>query len=225
MQLAYSSDVIKAKESAHKILNYIQEPTKIDPVKSPTRNRLIRPDFKGEIEFKNVWFRYPTRKNEWVLKGLNLHIYPNESVAIIGDSGCGKSTLINLLLRFYDVNYGEILVDGVNIQNYNLAQLRKQFGLVMQEPHIFNASIKDNILYGKDDASNEDIKRAAKLSNSLEFIVSDELAKIPPANPALLHRLMQERKQELLPKMGQTEFNACLRLLEELADVEQPVNP
>jgi ABC-type multidrug transport system fused ATPase/permease subunit len=71
-----------------------------------------------------VWFRYPSRKNEWVFKGLNLTINPNESVAIVGESGCGKSTLINLILRFYDPTFGDILIDGVNIKNYNLRDLR-----------------------------------------------------------------------------------------------------
>jgi ABC-type multidrug transport system fused ATPase/permease subunit len=67
-----------------------------------------------------VWFRYPTRKNEWVFKGLNLKINENESIAIVGESGCGKSTFTNLLLRFYDIDSGEILIDGVNIKDYNI---------------------------------------------------------------------------------------------------------
>lgn len=74
----------------------------------------------GKIEFRNVWFRYPTRKQEWIFKGLNLTINANESVAVVGESGCGKSTLVNLILRFYDPDFGEILIDGVNIKKYNL---------------------------------------------------------------------------------------------------------
>ena len=72
--------------------------------------------FRGDIEFKDVWFRYPTRKNEWVFKGLNLTIKKNESVAVVGESGSGKSTLVNLILRFYDVNFGQVLIDGVDIK-------------------------------------------------------------------------------------------------------------
>jgi ABC-type multidrug transport system fused ATPase/permease subunit len=87
-------------------------------------------EFRGDIEFQNVWFRYPTRKNDWVLKGLNLKISKNETVALVGESGCGKSTLVSLLLRFYDVNEGRILIDGVDIKEYNLADLRKTMGLV-----------------------------------------------------------------------------------------------
>lgn len=104
--------------------------------------------FKGDIEFKNVWFRYPTRKNDWILKGLNLKIKPNETVALVGESGCGKSTIVSLILRFYDINDGQILIDGVDIRDYNLADLRKAMGLVMQEPTLFNYSIQENILYG-----------------------------------------------------------------------------
>ena len=88
-------------------------------------------NFRGEIEFKDVWFRYPSRKNEWVLKGLTLKIQPRETVALVGESGCGKSTTVALLLRFYDVNHGEILIDGVNIKSYHLGDLRKAMGLVM----------------------------------------------------------------------------------------------
>jgi len=76
-------------------MGYVEEAKKVDPK-----------TFRGEIEFQNVWFRYPTRKNDWVLKGLNLKINPNETVALVGESGCGKSTLVSLLMRFYDVDEG-----------------------------------------------------------------------------------------------------------------------
>jgi len=78
-----------------------------------------------------VWFRYPSRKSEWIFKGLNLKINANDSVAIVGESGSGKSTLTNLILRFYDPCHGEVLIDGVNIKTYNLQDLRKTMGLVM----------------------------------------------------------------------------------------------
>lgn len=74
--------------------------------------------------FNNVWFRYPTRKNDWILKGLNLTINPNETIALVGESGCGKSTLVSLIMRFYDVDHGEITIDGINIKEYDLVQLR-----------------------------------------------------------------------------------------------------
>ena len=89
-----------------------------------------------------------------MFKGLNLTINPNESVAMVGESGSGKSTLVNLLLRFYDPDFGEVLIDGVNVKLYNLKQLRKRMGLVMQEPTLFNYTISENILYGHDQATN-----------------------------------------------------------------------
>lgn len=86
---------------------------------------------KGSIEFKDVWFRYPTRKTEFVLRGLSLTIEPNESVALVGESGCGKSTFVNLMMRFYDPDFGQILLDGVDIKEYNLHDLRNAIALVM----------------------------------------------------------------------------------------------
>jgi ATP-binding cassette subfamily B (MDR/TAP) protein 1 len=151
-------------------------PTKIDAVDiKPEAISINKETFKGEIEFRDVWFRYPTRKNEWVFKGLNLKIHPNESVAVVGESGSGKSTLVNLVLRFYDPDHGQVLIDGVDIRQYNLKQLRQRMGLVMQEPTLFNYTIKENILYGKDDAADSEIRDAAKIANALEFVESQEL--------------------------------------------------
>jgi ATP-binding cassette, subfamily B (MDR/TAP), member 1 len=82
-------------------------PSKINAMDNGSEAKIVDPkNFRGEIEFQNVWFRYPTRKNDWVLKGLNLNINPNETVALVGESGCGKSTLVSLILRFYDVDEG-----------------------------------------------------------------------------------------------------------------------
>jgi ABC-type multidrug transport system fused ATPase/permease subunit len=88
---------------------------------------------------------------------MNININPNESVALVGESGCGKSTFVNLLMRFYDVDHGQILLDGRNIKDYNLHDLRKAISLVMQEPIIFNYSILENVLYGKSNASNSEV--------------------------------------------------------------------
>lgn len=122
----------KAKKAGLKIFGFIDLPTKINAIEIPEDAVEINPEsFRGEIEFRDVWFRYPTRKNEWVFKGLNLKINPNESVAVVGESGSGKSTLVNLVLRFYDPDHGQVLIDGVDARNYNLKQLRKRMGLVM----------------------------------------------------------------------------------------------
>jgi ATP-binding cassette subfamily B (MDR/TAP) protein 1 len=106
-------------------------PSEINAMEEQGAKRSVDPsNFKGEIEFQNVWFRYPTRKNDWILKGLNLKILPNETVALVGESGCGKSTIVSLILRFYEVNDGSILLDGVDIRDYDLVSLRQSLGLV-----------------------------------------------------------------------------------------------
>lgn len=119
-----------------------------------------------------MWFRYPTRKNDWVLKGLNLKIMPNETVALVGESGCGKSTIVSLILRFYDVNEGRILVDGVDVREWDLKSLRRAMGLVMQEPTLFNYSVAENILYGEPNSLNSDLRKVTQISNATEFIES-----------------------------------------------------
>jgi ATP-binding cassette subfamily B (MDR/TAP) protein 1 len=106
-------------------------PSEINAMEAQVAKRSVDPSsFKGEIEFRDVWFRYPTRKNDWILKGLNLKILPNETVALVGESGCGKSTIVSLILRFYEVNDGSILLDGVDIRDYDLVSLRHSLGLV-----------------------------------------------------------------------------------------------
>jgi ATP-binding cassette subfamily B (MDR/TAP) protein 1 len=161
----------KAKKAGLAVFSFIDIPSKINAVDIPDEAIRIDPKtFKGEIEFKNIWFRYPTRKNEWVFKGLNLKINPNESVAVVGESGCGKSTLVNLILRFYDPTEGEVLIDGINIKNYNLRDLRRRMGYVMQEPTLFNYTIKENILYGNVDARDSEIVEASTTANAIEFI-------------------------------------------------------
>ena len=130
--------------------------------------------FEGRIEFRNVWFRYPTRLQQWVFKGLNLTIEPKDNIAIVGESGQGKSTFIALVMRYYDPEFGQVLVDGVDVKTMNVNSLRRKLGLVQQEPMLFNYTLKENILYGRLDASNEEIYRAAQQANALEFICPHE---------------------------------------------------
>lgn len=105
---------------------------------------------------------------------MNLVIPAGKSCAMVGESGCGKSTFIGLVLRFYDVQFGSILIDGVDIKQYNINSLRKAMGFVMQEPILFNYSIYENILYGNADAYNSEIQQAAKIANAT-FIESSNL--------------------------------------------------
>lgn len=118
-----------------------------------------------------------------MLKGLNLEIQPNESVALVGESGSGKSTFVKLMMRFYEPQSGEILLDGVPIQDYNLHQLRTAISLVMQEPIIFNYTIQDNMLYGKLNSSNEEIFESSEKANCNDFIVNQEERKIKDLDP------------------------------------------
>lgn len=127
---------------------------------------LTAPD--GTVDFKNVYFSYTPNKK--LIQNLNLSVSKGQKVAIVGPTGCGKSTLINLLMRFYDVDEGEIDVSGKNIKNVTRASLRSQFGMVLQETWLFSASIKDNIAYGKPDAKMEDIVKASKQAGAHFFI-------------------------------------------------------
>lgn len=127
---------------------------------------------EGKIEFKNVVFAYPTRKEKVVLNGLDLSINPGEKVAVVGGSGAGKSTLASLLLRFYEPNSGSIELDGKEAKSYNLSHYRDFMALVPQEVLLFGGSIKENIEYGKPGATHDEIIEAARQANALEFINS-----------------------------------------------------
>ncbi|MBA0843875.1 hypothetical protein Goarm_001026, partial [Gossypium armourianum] len=126
---------------------------------------------RGEIEFKDIYFSYPSRPDSSVLQGLNIRIPAGKSVGLVGGSGSGKSTTIALLQRFYDPTDGEVLLDGYKIRRLQLKWLRSQMGLVSQEPVLFATSIKENILFGKEGASMEDVISAAKAANAHDFIV------------------------------------------------------
>lgn len=125
--------------------------------------------FKGDIELKNVGFKYPDDDN-FVLRNINLKVAAGESIALVGPSGGGKTTLCNLLPRFYEVTEGEILIDGVNINDMKIRDLRRNIGVVMQDVYMFSGRIRDNIEYGKPGASLEEIIEAAKRAGADEFI-------------------------------------------------------
>lgn len=136
-------------------------------------------DVKGKIEFKNVWFSYDNKN--WVLKNVSFIIEPGQSIALVGKTGCGKTTITNLINRFYEIQQGEILLDGVNIKNINKRSLREHIGIILQDPFIFARSIKENIKLNAN-ISDEDIDEAIRLSSAEEFVNSlpnrvEEIAK------------------------------------------------
>ena len=133
--------------------------------------------FEHQIEFRHVSFAYTDHQNEelvYVLKDINLVIPKGKTIALVGQSGSGKSTMLDLIPRYYDVQEGEVLIDGINVKDLAVHDLRQLIGNVNQEAILFNASFKDNIRFGKTDATDEDIANAAKIANAYEFITKSE---------------------------------------------------
>ena len=127
-------------------------------------------NLKGKIEFRNLDFYYPLRPDVKILSDINLEIAPGTKVAFVGESGCGKSTTFQMLERFYDPNQGQILIDDVDIKDYNLRSMRFQIGFVGQEPILFEGTIKENLQFGKPDANEDEMKQALQQANAWEFV-------------------------------------------------------
>lgn len=133
---------------------------------------IIKNNFEGDIEFKDVCFSYSHKKEKDVLTNFNLHIETGEKIALVGETGVGKTTISKLIPRFYDVDEGEILVDGINVKDYNLDNLRNAIGHVEQDVFVFYGSIKENILFGKPQATMDEIISAAKKAQIHDFIMT-----------------------------------------------------
>jgi ATP-binding cassette subfamily B (MDR/TAP) protein 8 len=158
----------KALESARRIFDIVDEPVNI-----PWEGGRIIPDFRGSIELENVWFKYPTR-DAWVMKGISLKIDAGEIVAFVGHSGSGKSTLVQLLVRFYDVSSGRILLDGVDIRTLDPRWLHQNIGVVQQEPILFALTVRENVCYGltsSHDVSDDEIYRHLEAAQAKAFVV------------------------------------------------------
>ncbi|XP_042053539.1 ABC transporter B family member 21-like isoform X1 [Salvia splendens] len=171
MSLGQASPCMSAfaagRAAAYKMFETIKRKPDIDAY--DTSGEMLE-DIRGNIEFRDVHFSYPARPNEQIFRGLNLSISSGLTVALVGQSGSGKSTVISLIERFYDPQHGEILIDGMNLKQLQLKWIRSKIGLVSQEPVLFTASIKDNIAYGKDGATVEEIRAAAEQANAAKFI-------------------------------------------------------
>jgi ATP-binding cassette subfamily B multidrug efflux pump len=149
-----------AMAASERIFRLLDEPVSI--VSAPNAAMLQNP--RGEIEFRNVWFAYRDTPNpseeDWVLRDVSFRIEPGQTLAIVGHTGAGKTTLISLLLRFYDVQRGQILLDGVDIRSINLQNLRRQFGIVLQDSFLFTGSIDSNVRLGTPDIDTKTVQRA-----------------------------------------------------------------
>lgn len=154
-----------SKASAQRIVEILDEEPDLKNKKNP-----IKEVKNGDIEFQNVGFSYIGKKNKEVLKNINLKIKSGETVGIIGGTGDGKSSLINLIPRLYDVSEGKVLVGGVNVKDYDLKALRDQVANVLQKNVLFSGTIKENIRWGDENASDEEVERVCKLAQADEFI-------------------------------------------------------
>ncbi|XP_065254518.1 ATP-dependent translocase ABCB1-like [Emys orbicularis] len=159
--------VANARGAAYEVYKVINKHCLLDS----SAKQGYRPDkLKGDIEFKNIHFSYPSRPDVKILKGLNLKVPSGKTIALVGSSGCGKSTAIQLLQRFYDPVQGEVSLDGRDIRTLNIKWLRERIGLVSQEPILFATTIAENIRCGREGITDSEIEKAAKEANAFDFI-------------------------------------------------------
>lgn len=168
---SFSPDMGKAKSAAADFKKLFDRQPSID-IESSEGEELA--SVEGTIEFRDVHFRYPTRPEQPVLRGLNLSVKPGQYIALVGPSGCGKSTTIALLERFYDALAGGVYIDGKDISKLNINSYRSFLALVSQEPTLYQGTIRDNILLGiaGDDVPEDAIVAACKAANIYDFIMS-----------------------------------------------------
>jgi len=177
------------RAAAYKMFETIERKPDID---SFDRSGKVLDDIRGDIELKDVYFSYPTRPDEQIFNGFSLDIPSGMTAALVGESGSGKSTVISLIERFYDPQVGEVLIDNINLKEFQLKWIRGKIGLVSQEPVLFGASIKDNIAYGNDGATIEEIRAATEMANAAKFI--DKLPQVLIFTLSYLVFLFQVRK-------------------------------
>jgi ATP-binding cassette subfamily B protein len=160
-------DLQRAAGATERLMELLHAPSEIV---SPPQPREFAMPLRGEIAVQGVRFCYPSRPQNAALDGLDLQVQAGSSVALVGPSGAGKSTLFDMLLRFYDPQQGRILVDGIDIREIDLENLRRQFAIVSQQPAMFTGNVRDNIRYGRPQASDEQVEAAARAAYADEFI-------------------------------------------------------
>ena len=178
--LAQLGDLKKANIAFKSIYSTLDTPSLINPFKHDNEGKINAENIKGKIELRHVYFAYPTRPEQVILKDVSFTVYPGQQVALVGYSGSGKSTVIQLLTRFYDIEdgKGEILIDDINIKDYNLYQLRKKIGLVSQEPVLFKRTVLENVRYGKLTATDEECIEAARQANIMKFFTKEKMNQV-----------------------------------------------
>ncbi|KNG89222.1 multidrug resistance protein 1, 2, 3 (p glycoprotein 1, 2, 3) [Aspergillus nomiae NRRL 13137] len=168
---SFAPDIAKARHAAASLKALFDRTPEID---SWSRDGEMVQSIEGHVEFREVYFRYPTRPNQLVLRGLNLHVKPGQYVAFVGASGCGKSTAIALVERFYDPALGGVYVDGKDISSFNINKYRSHLALVSQEPTLYQGTIRENIMLGtdRDDVTEDEMVQCCKTANIYDFIIS-----------------------------------------------------
>ncbi len=159
----------RALASAKRIKEVLDEKIDLEDTSAQYPDRQVE---KGEIQFNNVSFRYYKNNEEYVLDKINFTIKPGQTVGIIGSTGCGKTTLISLIPRLYDVDNGEVLIDGVNVKDYSLYNLREGIGVVLQKNLLFSGTIENNLRWGNENATDEELKTAAEFAQAHGFVTS-----------------------------------------------------
>ena len=159
----------RAKASAKRIFEILDENVDLSDENSTEKEKLVK---EGSVEFKNVYYRYYKDNKEWVLDNINLAIPAGSTVGIIGSTGCGKTTLISMIPRLYDVDEGEVLVDGVNVKDYSIKNLREGVGVVLQKNLLFSGSILENIKWGNQNAEMDDVITFSKHAQADKFVTT-----------------------------------------------------
>ncbi|CAI0380114.1 unnamed protein product [Linum tenue] len=163
-----TNDLSRGGNAVQSVLSILDRKTEIDPDSQYVSES--KKDIRGKVELKEVFFAYPSRPDQMIFKGLNLKMDAGKTIALVGPSGSGKSTVLALIERFYDPSKGAVFIDGQDVKNYNLRWLRSHIAMVSQEPTLFAGTIAENIAYGRENARESEIKKAAVLANAHEFI-------------------------------------------------------